>query len=96
MPESEAFRNTRAARSSAATNNGVDMAMKLLGHVWRTAAAAPAGTGTVSRSNDWTMEPREASQWNPSSSKPAVPSLPRREPRAAEPAWAETQPWCHD
>jgi hypothetical protein len=80
-------------RSDAAKNNGVHMAMKLLAQVWR---AAPAGTGPLWRGNDWTMEPREASQWNPRSSTAPTPSLPQREARPPEPVWAETQPWCHD
>jgi len=87
---------TLARPLSAAKNNGVHMAIKLLGHVWRVAASTPAGTGTLRRGNDWTIEPREASQWNPSSSTAPVASLRAREPGTAEPVWAETQPWCHD
>jgi hypothetical protein len=91
-----AFRNTRAARSSVAKNNGVDMAIKLLGHVWRAAASTPAGTGALRHGNDWAVESREPSQWNPGPSPSPPPLPPQREQRAAEPVWAETQPWCHD
>jgi hypothetical protein len=40
---------------------GVQLAIKLLGHVWGNAATPKPGKAT-----------------------------------AAEPVWAETQPWCHD
>jgi len=68
------------------------MAIKLLGHVWKTTASGPPRKGI----SEWAVERREPSPWNPTSPDstrtPAAPSA----PRPSEPVWAETQPWCHD
>lgn len=67
------------------------MAIKLLGHVWKTAASAPPRR----RVSEWAVEPREPSPWNPISPvSTGTPSAPGTL-GPAEPVWAETQPWCH-
>lgn len=69
------------------------MAIKLLGQVWRNAATANGADRR--RANDWVIEVREPSRWNPAAARDAVTSEPG-EASTAEPVWAETQPWCHD
>ena len=68
------------------------MAIKVLGHVWKTTASGPPRK----RVSEWAVERREPSPWNPispaSASKPSTATM----PRPAEPVWAETQPWWHD
>lgn len=69
------------------------MAIKLLGHVlWDTATAT---AGDRRHGNEWVVEVREPSRWNPSAARDAA--TPKRgEASAPEPVWAETQPWWHD
>jgi hypothetical protein len=72
------------------------MAINFLGQVWRVKGLAEASGGRR-RSNDWAVERREPSRWNPTS--PAVPAASpptRNDPRPSEPVWAETQPFWHD
>ena len=69
------------------------MAIKLLGHVWRNAATATAADRR--HGNDWVVEVREPSRWNPSAVRDSA--TPKSgDASTAEPVWAETQPWCHD
>ncbi|HEX4235356.1 MAG TPA: hypothetical protein VH041_13755 [Caldimonas sp.] len=68
------------------------MAINFLGQVWRVAGFAQAGGGQR-RSNDWTVQLREPSLWNPASAvAPAALPTPS-DPHPAEPVWAETQPF---
>ena len=69
------------------------MAIKLLGHVFWNAATATAADRR--RGNDWVVELREPSRWNPASARGAAAPNPV-DAKAVEPVWAETQPWCHD
>ncbi|MBV9889686.1 MAG: hypothetical protein JO090_02225 [Rhizobacter sp.] len=69
------------------------MAIKLLGHVWRSAATV-GPTGRRS-GNDWVVEVREPSHWNPVIARGAM-AADNTDASATEPVWAETQPWCHD
>jgi hypothetical protein len=69
------------------------VAIKLLGHVFWSAATATAADRRPG--NDWVVELREPSRWNPSAVRDAVTPQPG-ESSAAEPVWAETQPWWHD
>lgn len=69
------------------------MAIKLLGHVFWNAAAATAADRRSG--NDWVVELREPSRWNPSALSDAATPKPG-ESSVAEPVWAETQPWWHD
>jgi hypothetical protein len=70
------------------------MSINLLGHAWR--AATSGGTlEPVRRVHAWGVEAREPSQWNPG--PPASRTrLMTKEPKAADPVWPDTQPWCHD
>jgi hypothetical protein len=71
------------------------MAINFLGQVWRVTGLAEAGGGRR-RTNDWAVELREPSQWNPTSPvAPAASPTPANR-RPAEPVWAETQPVWHD
>ena len=69
------------------------MAIKLLGHVWWNAATPMAADRR--RANEWVVELREPSRWNPVAARDAATADPG-ESAAAEPVWAETQPWWHD
>ena len=69
------------------------MAIKLLGQVFWNAATATASDRR--RGNDWVVELREPSRWNPATARDAG-ATDRVDATAAEPVWAETQPWCHD
>ena len=69
------------------------MAIKLLGHVFWNAATATASDRR--RGNDWGVELREPSRWNPATARDDGATV-RVDATAAEPVWAETQPWCHD
>jgi hypothetical protein len=81
--------------NEAAENEGPKVAIKLLGHVWRSGAtAAPAEPRQ--RGNEWVVQLREPSRWNPASAELAAAALAPADGSAAEPVWAETQPWCHD
>jgi hypothetical protein len=71
------------------------MAISFLGQVWRVTGLAEAGGGRR-RSNDWAVERREPSRWNPSSPVAPVAVATPSDPRIAEPVWAETQPFWHD
>ena len=69
------------------------MAIKLLGYVfWNTATAT---AGDWRRGSDWVVELREPSRWNPAAARQVIAPDPV-DATAAEPVWAETQPWCHD
>lgn len=69
------------------------MAIKLLGHVfWNTSTATAADRRP---GNDWVVELREPSRWNPSAVNAAV-ARPTGEASAPEPVWPDTQPWWHD
>jgi hypothetical protein len=70
------------------------MAIRLLGHFWKVAAAAPGERRR--RANDWTVESREPSQWNPGPLGPVAAAPERNEPWPLDPPWSETQPCCHD
>jgi hypothetical protein len=69
------------------------VAIKLLGHVFWSAATATAADRRPG--NDWVVELREPSRWNPSAVSDAQTPHPG-ESSAPEPVWAETQPWWHD
>jgi len=69
------------------------VAIKLLGHVFWSAATATAADRRPG--NDWVVELREPSRWNPSAVSDAQTPYPG-ESSAPEPVWAETQPWWHD
>jgi len=72
---------------------GVQVAIRLLGHVWGSGAMAPV---VVARRRDRVVETREPSRWNPSSLADDAAAPDVRDAAAAEPVWAETEPWCHD
>ena len=72
---------------------GVEVAIKLLGHVWGNAATASAADRR--HGSDWVVEVREPSSWNPSAVRDAATAKPGKA-AAPEPVWAETQPWWHD
>jgi hypothetical protein len=69
------------------------VAIKLLGHVFWSAATAIAADRRPG--NDWVVELREPSRWSPSAVSDAATPRPN-ESSTAEPVWAETQPWWHD
>jgi len=69
------------------------VAIKLLGYVFWNAATATVADRR--RSNDWVVELREPSRWNPVAARDAATPGPA-DAAAAEPVWPETQPWCHD
>ena len=81
------------AESGQKFEPGVQVAIKLLGHVFWNAATATAADRR--RGGEWVVELREPSRWNPSTARDAV-ATDHAEATAAEPIWAETQPWCHD
>ena len=71
------------------------MAIRLLSHLWR--AATPSSALEPGDSpNDWGIEVREPSPWNPRSEATTVASWPPIEQRPPDSIWAETQPCCHD
>jgi len=87
------LRETSRLPPAGSGTMGVQLAIKLLGHVWGNAATA---SGAERRpGNEWFVAVREPSRWNPSAVRAAATPKPGKA-TAAEPVWAETQPWCHD